>query len=175
MLISILNMIGRLIFGNSFSWLLNLNHLDNAVGWARKLLVNFSAGKSRCVSFACSNNSYAIDVETDGSDVDEKSSSKMLGLSFFCPLEWATYKIVIAKTTSENIRILIGIFFPLRFCIISINIPSDLEWNILVMSDLVPLIVVLIVWISSRNAYLGLLVLQLLLLLFFWFTFKDHS
>ena len=50
--------------------------------WGRKRLVDFSAGKTRLVWFDGSNNT-AIDVEMDGSVLEEKLSFKMLRLTFF--------------------------------------------------------------------------------------------
>ena len=80
MLIYILNMIGRLIFG--LSLLHNLNHLHGTVIWARKWLVNFKAGKYQLVLFDCSTNSCVIDVKTDVSDLDKKSSFNPLSANF---------------------------------------------------------------------------------------------
>ena len=44
-----------------------------------KWLVNFNVGKTRLVLFDWSNNTGAIDVKMDGSVLEEKSYSKMLG------------------------------------------------------------------------------------------------
>ena len=43
----------------------------------------------------------------DGSVVEEKSSFKMLGLTFSSKLDWGSYIISIAKTDSKKIRALI--------------------------------------------------------------------
>ena len=51
-----------------------------------KWLVDFNAGKTHLVSFDRSNNTGAIDVKMDGSVLEEKSSFKMLGLTFL--LNW---------------------------------------------------------------------------------------
>ena len=56
--------------------------LRDAVDWGRKRLVDFSAGKTRLVWLDRSNNT-AIDVEMDGSVLEEKLSFKMLRLTFF--------------------------------------------------------------------------------------------
>ena len=45
----------------------------------RKWLANFNAGKTLLVS----KNTGAIDVKMDGSVLEDKSSFKMLGLTFF--------------------------------------------------------------------------------------------
>ena len=51
----------------------------------RKWLVDFNDRKTNLVLFDRSNNSGTIDVKMDGSIVEEKSSSKMLGFSL---LNW---------------------------------------------------------------------------------------
>ena len=48
----------------------------------KKWLVNFNAGKTELVPFDRSNNTGAIDVKMDWSVLEEKSSFKMLGLTF---------------------------------------------------------------------------------------------
>ena len=53
--------------------------LRDTVVWVRKRLADFNAGKTQLVSFDRSNNIGAIDVKTDVSDLEEKSSFKMLG------------------------------------------------------------------------------------------------
>ena len=55
--------------------------------WGKKWLVNFSAGIIQLVSFDPSINTVAIDVKMDGSVLEEKSSFKMLGLTFFSILD----------------------------------------------------------------------------------------
>ena len=57
--------------------------------------------------FDCSNNTGAIDVKMDGSAMEEKSSFKMLGLTFSFKLDWGSYIISIAKTASKKIAALI--------------------------------------------------------------------
>ena len=52
--------------------------------------MDFIAGKTDLVSFDWSNCTSAIVVKMDGSVVEEKSSSKMLGLSFSCELDWGS-------------------------------------------------------------------------------------
>ena len=56
-----------------------------------KWLVGFNAGKTQIVSFDRSNNTGATDVKMDGSVLKEKSSFKMLGLTFSCKLDWGSY------------------------------------------------------------------------------------
>ena len=47
-----------------------------------KWLVDFNAGKTLLVSFDQSNNTGSIDVNMDWPVLEEKSSFKMLGLTF---------------------------------------------------------------------------------------------
>ena len=50
--------------------------------WGKKWLVNFNIGKTQLVLCDQSNNNSSIDVKMDGSLLEEKSSFKMLGLTF---------------------------------------------------------------------------------------------
>ena len=76
--------------------------------WEKKWLVDFNAGKTQLVSFDRSNNTSAIDVKMgDGSVLEEKSSFKMLQLTFTSKLDWGSYIISIAKTSSKKIGALI--------------------------------------------------------------------
>ena len=75
--------------------------------WGEKWLVDFSAGKTQLVSFERSNNNGSIDVKMDGSVLEEKSSFKILGLTFSSKLDRGSYITSIAKTTSKNIGALI--------------------------------------------------------------------
>ena len=75
--------------------------------WGRKWLVDFNAGKTQLVLFDWSNNNGSIDVKMDGSVLEEKSSFKMLGLTFSSKLDWGSYIISIAKTASKEIETLI--------------------------------------------------------------------
>ena len=56
----------------------------------------------KLVSFDQSINTGAIDVEMDGSVLEEKSSFKMLGLTFSSKLDWGSYIISIAKLPPKN-------------------------------------------------------------------------
>ena len=55
-----------------------------------KWLVDFNARKTQLVSFDWSNTG-TIDVKMDESVLEEKSSFKMLGLTFFSKLDWGSY------------------------------------------------------------------------------------
>ena len=74
--------------------------LQETVDWGRKRLVNFNAKQNQLVSLDQSNNTGAIDVKIDGSVLAEKSSFKMLGLTFFSKLNWGSYIISIVKKAS---------------------------------------------------------------------------
>ena len=58
--------------------------------WGRKWLVDLNAGKTQLVSFDQPNNNGSLDVKMDGSVFKEKSSFKMLGLTFSCKLDWGS-------------------------------------------------------------------------------------
>ena len=77
--------------------------LQDTVGWCRKWLVHFIAGKTQLVSFECSKTTGAIDVKMDWSFLVEKSSFKMLGLTFSSTLDWGSYIISIVKSVSKKI------------------------------------------------------------------------
>ena len=81
--------------------------LLDAVDWGRKWLVDFSSGKAQLVSFDRSKNTGAIDVKMNGSVLEEKTSFKMLGLTFSSKLDWSCYIVSIAKTASKKIGALI--------------------------------------------------------------------
>ena len=81
--------------------------LRDTVDWGRKWLVDFNAGKTQLVSFDRSKNTGAIDVKMDGSVLEEKTSFKMLGLTFSSKLDWGSYIVSIAKTASKKIEALI--------------------------------------------------------------------
>ena len=68
----------------------------------KKWLVDFSAGETQLVSFDRSNNNGSIDVKMGGSILEEKSSFKMLGLTFSSKLDWGLYIISISKNASKK-------------------------------------------------------------------------
>ena len=100
-------MIRHLICSNNLNWLLNLNLTYETLDWGEKWLVDWSAGQTQLVLFELSNNNSSIDVKMDGSVLEEKSSFKMLGLTFSSKLDWGSYIISIAKTASKKIGALI--------------------------------------------------------------------
>ena len=71
--------------------------LRDTVDWGRKWLFGFNAGKTRQVSFDRSNNTGYIDVKMDGSFFEEKSSFRMLGLTF-----WALTLSLLLKLPPKN-------------------------------------------------------------------------
>ena len=75
-------MIRHLNCGNNKNWLLNLNLNYETLDWGRRWLVDFNARKIQLVSFDRSNNIGAIDVKMNGPVLEEKSSLKMLELTF---------------------------------------------------------------------------------------------
>ena len=79
-------------------------------------------------------------MKMDGSVLEEKTSFKMLELTFSSKLDWGSYIISIAKTASKKIGALIH---PIKFLspeVISTNLPYGHVWNTVVMSGLVLLV-----------------------------------
>ena len=81
--------------------------LRDTVDWGTKWLVDFNAGKTQLVSFDRSNNNGSIDVKIDGSVLEEKSSFKMLGLTFSSKSDCSSYIVSIAKIASTKTGALI--------------------------------------------------------------------
>ena len=75
--------------------------------WGRKWLADFNAGKTQLVSFDWSKNTGAIDVKMDESVLEEKTSFKMLGLTFSSKLDWGSYIVSVAKAASKKLGALI--------------------------------------------------------------------
>ena len=79
--------------------------LQDTVGWGRKWLVDFNAGKTQLVSFDWSNDAGVINVKMDGSVLEEKGSFKVLGLTFSSKLDWSSYIVCItSKKIGDLIR-----------------------------------------------------------------------
>ena len=74
----------------------------------------------------------------DGSDLEEKSSFKLLGLTFSSKLD--SYIMYIAKTASKKVGALIHSmkFLSPEFALIYKNVPYGHAWNTSVMSGLMP-------------------------------------
>ena len=75
--------------------------------WDRKWFVDFKSRKTQLVLFDQPNNTGSTDLKMDESFLEEKSSFKMLGLTFSPKLDWGSYIISIAKTASKKIGALI--------------------------------------------------------------------
>ena len=94
----------------------------------------------------------------DRSVLEEKSSFKMLGLTFSSKLDWGSYVIPIAKTASKKIGALI---YSMKFLSPEVA---------LYLSELC----ICISLISYKNEYAELLVLHLLPLLNHWHIIKTY-
>ena len=106
-LLSTLDVIRHLISGNNCNYLLNYeSDLWDTVGW-QKMACWFKCWKSSASFVWLVNNTGAIDMKMCGSVLVEKSSFKMLGLTFSSKLDWDSYIIFIAKTASKKIGALI--------------------------------------------------------------------
>ena len=77
------------------------------MNWGKKWLVDFNVGKTQLALLNQSNNTGSIDMKMDVSVFEEKSSFKMLGLTFASKLDWCSYIISITKTASKKIGALI--------------------------------------------------------------------
>ena len=58
-------------------------------------------------SFDWSSNTGVIDVKMNGSIFEEKSSFKILGLTFSSKLDWSSYIVFVAQTASKKVEALI--------------------------------------------------------------------
>ena len=99
------SVIRHLICDSNLNWLLNLNLIYKTL-WTGAL-VDFTAGKTQLVLFDQSNNTGSIDLKMDGSVFEERSSFKMLGLTFSFKLDWGSHIISIAKTAFKKTGVLI--------------------------------------------------------------------
>ena len=139
--------------------------LQHNVDWGRKCLVDFKAGKIQLVLYDRPKNTGAIDVKMDGSVLEEKSSFKMLGLTFSSKLDWGSYIISIAKIASKKIGALISsmkFLYPKVVLYLCKSTIYNHAWNTVVMSGLVLLVATWNCWIGYKNGYAGLSVLRLL-------------
>ena len=139
--------------------------LRDTVDWGRKWLIDFNAGKIQLVSFDQSNNTGAIDVKIDESVLEEKTSFKMLGLTFSSKLDWGSYIISFAKTASKKIWALIC---SMKFLSPEVNLPYGHRWNTVVISGAVLLVANWNCYIRYKNGYAGLLAFPLLPILNPW-------
>ena len=79
--------------------------IQDTVDWGKKWLVDFNAGETNLVSFDWSNNDGSIDVKMNGSVLEEKSSLKMLGLTFSSKLDWGSYIISLLKLPPRKLEL----------------------------------------------------------------------
>ena len=107
---SILIVIRHLISGNNWNWLLNLNLIYETL-WtgARSGLLMSVLGKLSLfrLTSLITLDTGAIDVKMDESVLEEKSSFKMLGLTFSSKLDCGSYIVSIVQTASKKIGALI--------------------------------------------------------------------
>ena len=101
-LLSILSVIRHMICGNNLNWFLNLHLIYETLSTrVRRMLGKLSWFRLTGLI------NGSIDVKMDGSVLDEKSSFKMLGLTFSYKLDCDFYIISIAKTASKKIGALV--------------------------------------------------------------------
>ena len=79
--------------------------LQDTVDLGKKWLVDFNAGKTQLVLFDLSNNNGSIDVKTDGSVLEEKSSFKMLELTFSSRLNWVLTLSLLLKLPPRKLEL----------------------------------------------------------------------
>ena len=127
--------------------------------WGRKWLVDFNAEKTQLVLFDLSNNTGAIDVEIDGSVLEEKSYFNMLGLTFSSKLV-----LSFAKTASKKIEVFIHAmkFLSPEVAVYLYKSTIQPSMEYFVMCGLVLQVPSWNFYISYKNRYAGLLVLHLL-------------
>ena len=123
-----------------------------------------------------SKNTDAIDVKMNGSVLKEKSSFKMLELTFASKLDWG-WKIkysLLLKVCPRKLKpwFVLWSFFLLRLLCIPISQLYSLAWNTIIMSRLVLIAIDWNCLISYKIGYLGLLVLHLLSVLNPWLIIK---
>ena len=112
------------------------------------------------LSIDLSKNTGVIDVKMDRSVLEEKSSFKMLGLTFSSKLDCGCYIIWIAKTASRKIGVLICSmkFLSLEFALHLYK--STIKYYCHVLAGAPSR--TCNCWISYRNEYAGLLVLHVM-------------
>ena len=95
-LIFILSVTRHLICGNNLNWLLNFKLIYETLWTGVRSGLLISMLKTQLVSFDQSKNNGSIDVKMDGTVLEERSSFKMLGLTFSSKLDYRSYIISIA-------------------------------------------------------------------------------
>ena len=142
--------------------------------WGKKWLVEFKAGKTQLVSLDRPNSNGSIDVKMDEPVLEEKSSFKMLGLTFSSKLDWVSYIISIAKTAFKKIG---ALFCSMKFLspevalhLYKSSIHTCMEYHCQVWAGSPSSFLELLD--KLQNKYAGLLFLHLLLLLNPWLIFE---
>ena len=84
------------------------NYITNASSYAIDTLIS-SAGYKQIINQPAHtvNDSFPSIMKMDGSVLEDKTSFKMLGLTFSSKLDWGSYIVSIAKTASKKIGALI--------------------------------------------------------------------
>ena len=93
----------------------------------------------------------------------------MLWLTFSYKLDWSSFIISIATSTSKKIRALIC---SMKFLCISMNLQYGYTWNTVLMTRLLHLAATWNCWISYKNRYAGLLAILGLPFLNPWLIIK---
>ena len=140
------------------------DNVDCGIKWC----IDVSAWKTQLVLLDQSNNAGAIDVKMDEFVLEEKSSYKMLGLTFSSKL------LKLHPIKLEPLFILWS-FFLLRLFCISVNLPYGQASNTFAMPGLVLLVASGNHSISCKNGYARLLFLQLLPLMISWLIIKMYA
>ena len=140
----------------------------------RKQLLDFNARKTQLVLFDCSNNTGAVDVKMDGLFLRKINLLRFWGWLLLSNWIGALTLFLLLKLPPRKLEpwFVLWILFLLRLLWIFINLPYGHAWNIIFMSGLVLLVPIRNCWISYKNGYAGLLVLQLLPLLKPWLIVK---
>ena len=79
--------------------------LQDIIDWGKKWLADFNARKTQLVSFDRSNNTGSINMKMDGSVLEEKSSFKMLGLTFSSKLDWVLTLSLLLKLPPRKLEL----------------------------------------------------------------------
>ena len=116
-----------------WTWIYLWDIVDRAIKW-----LDFNVGKAQLVLFDRSNNTGSIYVKMNGSVLKEKSSFKMLVITFFSKLEF---------------WFVLWIFFFLRLLCVSINLPYDHALNTAIMPGMILLVATWNCWIGYKNGY----------------------
>ena len=79
--------------------------LRDTMDWGKMWLVDFNAGKTHLVLFDRSNNKGSIDLKMDVPVLEDKSSFKMLGLTFSSKLDWVLTLSLLLKLPPRKLEL----------------------------------------------------------------------